>query len=100
MLALTAGCANKIIARIPVSRWLGRVPAHRSCARIRLASASPRWPTCSVSPRAGTTRGGGVPRRLWRNPLPSSRLACRRFTDVADGRMVHFGSTPNWRKPA
>ena len=80
--------------------WLGRVPAHRSCARIRLASASPGWPACSVSPRACTTRGGVVPFRLGRNPLPSSRLACRRSTAVTDGRMVHFGSTPNWRKLA
>ena len=53
---------------------------YRVMRRIRLVSVSPRWPGCSVSPRAGTTRGVVVLRRLGHGPMPSSGLASRRFT--------------------
>ena len=49
----------------------------------------------SVSPRARTTRGVVVRRRLGRRPMPTSRLGCSRFTVTAAGRMVPLGFTPS-----
>ena len=63
--------------------------------RIRPATVSPRWPECSVSPRAGSMRGAPASRRGASRATRRSRRAWAPFTSAAAAPVGRPASTPS-----